>query len=97
MLTDPLFDFVMCYARSTEDSCVALVCPNPIALKALGKELALTDKADDIKALCEVYIDDTYIHTDKADVFKALCEVYISFDLSYLSTSCLCYMSSASC
>ena len=51
VLTDPLFDFVMCYARSTEDTCVALVCPNPIALKALGKELGL--ESDDISALCK--------------------------------------------
>ena len=51
VLTDPLFDFVMCYARSTEDTCVALVCPNPIALKALGKELGLA--SDDVASLCK--------------------------------------------
>ena len=33
----PLVELPLCYARSTESFCVALVCPSAVALKALGK------------------------------------------------------------
>ena len=47
----PIVEFPMCYAESTRDFCVALICPNHIALKALAKEMGLAD-ADDVESLC---------------------------------------------
>ena len=45
----PLVELPMCYARSTESFCIALVCPSAVALKALGKSLGL---GEDIATLC---------------------------------------------
>jgi long-subunit acyl-CoA synthetase (AMP-forming) len=45
----PLVELPLCYARSTESFCIALVCPSHIALKALGKSLGL---GEDVPTLC---------------------------------------------
>merc|ERR1712078_110577 len=45
----PLVELPMCYARSTESFCVALVCPSHVALKALGESKGL---GTDVAALC---------------------------------------------
>ena len=45
----PLVELPLCYARSTESFCIALVCPSAVALKALGKSLGL---GDDVATLC---------------------------------------------
>jgi long-subunit acyl-CoA synthetase (AMP-forming) len=46
----PLVELPMCYARSTESFCVALVCPSHVALKALGKSMGL---GDNVAELCK--------------------------------------------
>jgi len=46
----PLVELPMCYARSTESYCVALVCPSHAALKALGTSMGL---GTDATALCK--------------------------------------------
>jgi long-subunit acyl-CoA synthetase (AMP-forming) len=46
----PLVEIPMCYARSTESYCVALVCPSHAALKALAKSLGVG--SSDVAALC---------------------------------------------
>ena len=45
----PLVELPLCYARSTESFCIALVCPSHVALKALGKSLGL---GEDVPTLC---------------------------------------------
>ena len=45
----PLVELPLCYARSTESFCIALVCPSHVALKALGKSLGL---GEDVSTLC---------------------------------------------
>merc|ERR1719382_763010 len=35
----PLVELPMCYARSTESYCIALICPSHPALKALGESM----------------------------------------------------------
>jgi len=47
----PLVEVPMCYARSTESYCVALVCPVAPALKALAAELGITGES--IEQLCD--------------------------------------------
>jgi len=46
----PLVELPMCYARSTESYCVALVCPSHAALKALGTSMGL---GTDVATLCK--------------------------------------------
>ena len=45
----PLVELPLCYARSTESFCIALVCPSHVALKALGKSMGL---GEDVPTLC---------------------------------------------
>jgi len=45
----PLVELPMCYARSTESFCIALVCPSHAALKALGSSMG---KGTDVPTLC---------------------------------------------
>jgi len=46
----PLVEIPLCYGRSSESYCVALVCPVHAQLKALGDELGLSGKS--IEELC---------------------------------------------
>jgi len=47
----PIVEVPMCYAESTYDYCVALVCPSHIALKNLAKSMGIA--SDDVAVLCE--------------------------------------------
>ena len=47
-----LVELPMCFGRSTESFCVALVCPQPAALRALGAELGLDVAALGHAGLC---------------------------------------------
>jgi long-subunit acyl-CoA synthetase (AMP-forming) len=46
-----LVEVPCCYAESTYDYCVALVCPSHLALKALAKTLGVA--SEDVAVLCE--------------------------------------------
>jgi len=46
-----LVEVPMCYAESTYDYCVALICPSHAALKQLAKSLGL--ESEDVEVLCE--------------------------------------------
>ena len=43
----------MCYARSTESYCVALVCPSHAALRSLASSVGLDGDGASIEALCD--------------------------------------------
>ena len=47
----PIVEYPMCYAESSRDFCVALICPNHVALKALAKEMGLP-AAEEVPSLC---------------------------------------------
>merc|ERR1719240_1464812 len=47
----PVVEYPMVYAESTRDFCIALICPNHIALKALAKDMGVAN-ADNVEKLC---------------------------------------------
>ena len=51
----PIVEYPMCYAESTRDFCIALICPNHVALKALAAEMGIAAEGgggSDVAALC---------------------------------------------
>ena len=47
----PIVEYPMVYAESSRDFCVALICPNHVALKALAKDMGIGET--DVAKLCD--------------------------------------------